>query len=266
MHSDKYFLCWYYEKPVFLTDSVMRRVMSCLPFAAMLRLCVGCWMFSAGDVLSASFDSLEGASQSAGGYNTNVISLANYMSFINSLRKQSYFPESLHFVYHRITRGNVFPLFVTLVVIVLVKLIRLFWKVLPFYWIGKAFAYVVRRCVKPADKTKVQKTKGFVHSYEILKRNDPLRTEAAPYTGSYYRYLASVGSETSTMGHLLSCLPSWLSCLCCVEGKEGKGRGDSEAARLHKQSIQEQLGEDWEETTVNDFPVIVKVPITLDHC
>lgn len=37
----------------------MKSVMFFLPYAAIIRLSVGCWMFSAGDVLSASFDSLE---------------------------------------------------------------------------------------------------------------------------------------------------------------------------------------------------------------
>lgn len=156
------------------------------------------------------------------------------MSFIRSLETKSLLPQSLDFIYHRVTRGNVFPLFVVLVLIIAVKIIRLFWKVLPFYWIGKAIHWVLRKLLKTSreNKIRVHKTKGFLHSYELLQRGDPLRTEAAPYSGAYYRYLPPT-PETPVMTALLSRLPTSVSWICCV----GQEDVDSEVA-VHKRALQ----------------------------
>eukprot|EP01034_Spumella_vulgaris_P026900 gene26900-33549_t len=255
--SDKFFLCWYHEKPLHLTELVMTRILSFLPYAALLRLLTACWMYSAstaaGDVLSASFDSVAGASQSAGGYNTDVISLASYMKFIAHLQTEQLLPQSADFIYHRVTRGNVFPLFILLLFVITVMVIRKCWYILPFYWLGKGCKHLLKRILKK-DRVKVFALKGYTHSYELIQRRDPLRTEAAPFTGPYFRYNVKLTEEP------LVALPSLLpKCLKRSAAREA-------LIAIHngqKQSIKEQLGEDWEETEISEFPVLVKVwPVT----
>lgn len=248
-NSDKFFLCWYHEKPPHsLSEVAIKRVLFFLPYCAILRLCMGCWMFSAPDVLSASFSALEGASgASAEGVDTNVISLANYMKFIEDLQKQAYLPDNLAFLYRRITRGNVFPLFILLVFIIAIMIIRRIWPLLPFHWMQKFASWCYKKCFAPKDKNKVQKSKGFVHGYELIKADHYLRKEAAPFSGAYFRYLPPRYSG-SLCGHMWSVLISKCGTLCGYSG--GKNE---------RKTLSEELGEDWEESELNSFPIHVKV-------
>jgi len=139
---DKLLVCRHSRKPPFLGDAVFRLVLSVLPYAAALRLCVACWMFSARNVLTSTFPTLA-ANEHANAY---LPYLTQYLSLAEQLQRAnlSFLPESLEFLQQRVCAANVLPLFAVFCGLVCVQLCVWLWRLTPMYLLSLLWAVLAR--------------------------------------------------------------------------------------------------------------------------
>lgn len=52
-YIDKMLLLRFYEKPPHMNDGVMQIILKILPFAAIIRLCFGCWMYGSKELFDS---------------------------------------------------------------------------------------------------------------------------------------------------------------------------------------------------------------------
>lgn len=171
---DKMLLCRFFQKPPQIGDGSIRLVLKYLPYAALIRLAFALWMFSAPSVFPHHFTaSSHGSSQGSA-----------YLDFIYEQRKVHY-SSTLNFFRMRVLQANTFPLFVAIVVLVAVMFIRAVWHFLPAHWIIQIIQVLYKiGCTTAADvKMFFQHGSDPVHGWDLIKMNDPLRQEMAPFTG-----------------------------------------------------------------------------------
>lgn len=158
--TDRKLLCKYYQRPPRIGDAVFKVVCKCLPYAALIRLGVGIWMLTTPEVFTTTPNTLIDVSVPIG---------------------QS--------VMERINVTSVLPLIVLFLLVVVIKLLRVFWKQLPFYWMAKGFKLIFSRCLNEQAARVYTDEHGFIQLAEIHASHDPLRKETSPYTGPYYKIL-----------------------------------------------------------------------------
>ena len=213
---DKYLVCRHHKKPTPASDKVARWALRMLPYAAALRLIVGCFMLSAADI----FPHRLVPSSEAGG--NSAMDTNSYRDYVSRLEGSNYFPAFLSFAEDRVFRYNTFPLFVFFVLIVLGKIIIRAWKFLPFYWFGKLLGSICS-CVcslgrfRAGGGGKGSKDAGL-HPYDLTFGNsDPLRTQEAPLTGGYFKYQRHPDDRPVTCACIGgTCLQMF--CCCCFDG------------------------------------------------
>lgn len=160
--ADKRLLCRYYISPPRVSEAVMKIVVKLLPYAALLRLAIATWMFTAPGVL----------------YNPTV------HFNLPSILPPNFLPDTAS----RLSTANAVPLLLVIMLIVLIKLIRKAWKVLPFHYMSMCVRYVYHEIRKSSTRVRPDES-GYIHPYDIYRSNDPLRQESAPYTGEYYKFI-----------------------------------------------------------------------------
>jgi len=182
--GDKALLCKHYEKPPKIGDAIMSFVQDVLPWAAVIRLCFSCWMYSNEFVFPESYFTLEGIPEVMG---INWLSLSQkYNDFMTDHEG-----EDLMFGVnsgHRLSRATVFPLFVILVLIVVIDFGGTIIRNSPLqmlYHFFRILGQFVWRCA--CSKRKQKKVKGI----QLMALKDPLRAEMAPYTGEYFHFARS---------------------------------------------------------------------------
>lgn len=182
--GDKALLCKHYEKPPKIGDAIMSFVLDVLPWAAVFRLCASCWMYSNEFVFPDSYFTLEAVPDVMG---LDFSSLSQkYNDFL-----ENHEGEDLMFGVnsgHRLSRANVFPLFVILVLIVLIDFGGTIIRNSPLqllYHFFRIMGQFMWRCV--CSKRKNKKVKGL----QLMAKKDPLRAEMAPFTGEYFHYARS---------------------------------------------------------------------------
>lgn len=184
-------------RPPHMDSQIMRNVLGLLPYAAIIRLCFACWMYGnpeAFEASSLSVASAGGGSASVGGVDssslTNTGALAKMLNDNASGQSTNYLYVAIVL---RCSSPNVVPLLVLLALVIVTKVLRKLWRALPYYWVAKMLAWLCKR--EARDKVTVVDAEGVevvmdaVQGFDIMKRNDALRLESAPFTGDYYKYL-----------------------------------------------------------------------------
>eukprot|EP00607_Mallomonas_marina_P010429 CAMPEP_0182424364 /NCGR_PEP_ID=MMETSP1167-20130531/10553_1 /TAXON_ID=2988 /ORGANISM="Mallomonas Sp, Strain CCMP3275" /LENGTH=505 /DNA_ID=CAMNT_0024604129 /DNA_START=246 /DNA_END=1763 /DNA_ORIENTATION=+ len=186
---DKLLLLRYYRKPPHMSGGVNKIVLSLLPFAAVVRLCNACWMFGNAALIPSSTQNLEFITGVPGEADPQAASSA-YTEYLQENQGGVTYE-----IVSRIVRTNVLPLFIVLSAIIALTVVRLLWKQLPFYWILKAVGYISKRICRTNKIDAVTKSDGYVHGPDLLKLHDPNRTEMAPYTEPYFKYVHKIGER-----------------------------------------------------------------------
>jgi hypothetical protein len=254
---DKYYLGNYYRKPPVLDDRMISLVIKYLPYAVVIRCVFAIWMLSNSSILPGNFPThyflfhlpnLEGTIKktSNGFVNLASFDMGQYKNFLNGLDStyQKMVPKYLLFIYHRIMRMNTFPIFVLLVIVILTLLVQYIWDFLPIQRISE---WYYRRSLMSKKKATIFSTaiaKGHVHPFDLLLTClDPLRQEAAPFTGIYYQFLtrnkAQIedelnGKKKSLLYKIFCCCGLCISCWsflcpCCRDKKEFSEEKNSNA-------------------------------------
>lgn len=194
--ADKRLLCRHYEKPPKIGDAIMQFVLNVLPWAAVVRLCVTCWMYSNEFVFPQTRLTLESIPEVMS-VDWKMVS-DNYNSWVED-------QEGRSLVFglnagHRLTRGNVFPLFVLLVIIVVLEFGGPLLRYSPLHALYH-FMRIISTCFSHCCRRHCSclcnclccggKRKHSVKGIELMGMKDPLRAETAPYTGDYFHYARS---------------------------------------------------------------------------
>lgn len=165
---DKFLICRFYQRPPKISEGVIRATIALLPVAALIRLAVACWMLSTRNwFVSSYFQSVSPWLPLSG----------DQMS------------EQFSYALERLLRPNIFPLLV------------LFLVMTTYYPTRFAFRYVIPlepllnalRGLFRSRKSSVSQSSRLdgVTSYDLMKLNDELRQEAAPFSEQYYGYVLS---------------------------------------------------------------------------
>jgi len=206
--ADKRLVLWYYEKAPHMGAGIMKVVLACLPYAALIRLGFACWMFGSPlvlDVKGLSLSSVTGSgSPTVGGVDTS--SAAGAVSTDNAaalVQAQTGGQTNAFFLtlVSRATRSNVIPLLVVMIIIIAVMLLLRLLKILPLHHLAfkilkrlckrkEAKIYAVQENAEGEGEIAAINTAGAVTGWELAQLNHPLRQESAPYTGDYFKYVA----------------------------------------------------------------------------
>ncbi len=241
---DKYFFGKFFRKPIAIDEAQMKTVVAYLPYAAIIRILFGVWMFSVEGMLPPNFpvhqflfeipnetDTIKSSTQ--GYLDLSYVSMAVYKEFVLKLYDsyRTYIPNFLVFAYDRVLRMNTFPMLVLLVIIILFLVLQFVWHILPLKYI---YAWYYRHVLISKKKNTVfsnSRAKGHVHPFDLLiTSQDPLRQEAAPFTGVYFQFINNKASAVeekkkqkvrSEGKENQSCCIRYFCCgCCCFPGKQ----------------------------------------------
>ena len=194
-HVDRLLLLRFNRKPPHMGDGIMNIIIRILPYAAIIRLCIACWMFGYSEIFDGNI--------------TNSIYSDNYKSWLtdkkneydvwfssNHLGEEKY--DRTLFIVERVFRPNVFPLLLLLIFIISIAVIQIFWKLLPFFWIGKFLNLCDINFIKYKRWNYGVRNKIHVTTIDMSYRksdvrvlrinNQPMR-HSAPFTGEYFCHL-----------------------------------------------------------------------------
>ena len=173
--NDKKFLFRYYQEPYKTGNKIMKKVISLLPFAGIMRLAFGIWMLSNSDIFDGTIPSYnpnlakhsgavngavsQGSSASGAGVNTagasssissaaSFISTDSYLKSITNVKTMFYDAVSVpnyHVLFDRAFQPNTFPLTVILILILLVETIKRNWRRVPVVPIINALLSILAR-------------------------------------------------------------------------------------------------------------------------
>ena len=206
--ADKFLFCMFYRLPPKETDDtnvVMMKVVSLLPYAAMLRLAFACWMLSSRGVFVIDTAYGQIANLKVGGVPFAVV----YRAYLSLAQSQIYSligaNSGMGFIFDRVLMPNTFPLFLLLVIIILLKIL--------VAMIKKVFGPIARligeSCVPLCKRQVAQITAdGKIIPYEMQLLRDPLRKHTSPFTGDYVQMLRKVAdNDKPPKQPLCSCIP-----------------------------------------------------------
>jgi hypothetical protein len=131
---DKFLICRFYRKPLNIGPAVIKEVLFYLPFAALIRLGFGAWMYSNPDILPI------GAVKSQN---------EQYMTFLEN-QKAAWGGETT--ANNRLFQFNTFPLFFYFLFILFLIFVKTFWNYLPFKWIWRLIEKLFFVCCSKRKK------------------------------------------------------------------------------------------------------------------
>lgn len=140
---DKILLLRYYSKPPNISENSIRIIISCLPYAGIIRLAFSCWILSNNTI----FYTTNGVSIYAFNIKLSPAAQLNSSSYLYYLSVYKYYYGGIDtgysFIEGRIFEPAIFPLFVLLVIIVLIKiLIKVYLYLVPYRVTYKFFKYI----------------------------------------------------------------------------------------------------------------------------
>ena len=186
--ADKLLLLRYFRRPPKVEEGVGEVIMRCLPWAAIIRLGVACWMFSNQDIFPPGFVDVAVAGQSSDSYTEGLGFYQNTTSSGGAIGTTSTYIETfIPWATRVLKQDNTFVLFVVIVIILLVKIIRKIWFLLPFYWVFNLYRVFKKMCC--GQKKLSTNENGFIKPFDIFMLKHPLRRETAPFTGGYYKFI-----------------------------------------------------------------------------
>ena len=189
--SDKLLLLRYFRRPPKVEEGVGEIIVKCLPWAAIIRLGIACWMFSNQDIFPSGMDDIAVAGQSGSTYTDGLGFYQNATSSDGAIGTTSTYVESfLPWATRLLKQYNTYVLFVILMIILIIKMIRKIWVLLPFYWIFNFYRLFKKLC---CGKRRVHANEdGYIEQFDIFMLKHPLRREQAPFTGGYYKFIRLV--------------------------------------------------------------------------
>lgn len=200
-YFDKFLLCRFYRRPRYSNDGANEIVLAVLPFAAIIRMCVACWMLSNNEIFPSVVTPIDVLPQS---YTTDpTTSQIVYTNYINNHEGDT---SIQYIIASKLSRQNIVPILVLLTLTLLYLFIkRILWKYLPVRYVLK-FISRLGTYICSMGEIQVQNIRrkdGFVHTEDLFEMKDPLRRESAPFTGTYFKYLKPINEEVSIFGRIL---------------------------------------------------------------
>lgn len=193
---DRLMLLRFNQKPPQMGDEVMQIVLKLLPFAGIIRLAFGCWMYSSPDIFGVSLS-------------TPILDY--YNDWLSSIMSSAVLwftgsesdgtgpnaPSLAMYALQRVFKPNVFPLLLLLAMAIVAAVVQILWKFLPFFWIEKIASFVSELLWRPCCKSvKVHAVTDdtFLRSclqsdIRVLRLNAQALKHSAPFTGEYFCYL-----------------------------------------------------------------------------
>ena len=192
-------------KPPQMGDEVMQLTLKILPFAAIIRLIFACWMMSCSDV----FDTHQSYLLSSSDYGmwlekTQKRCIQFFADRTEGHRKISVL-KTVEYGTDRFFRPNVFPLLILLIIIVTMTTIKLFWKVLPFFWVKKTLSYLYKLTKIPCRKRKIHIEceesifSARISDIRVLRTQTKALKHSAPFTGEFFCLLKKFFSPQDYM-------------------------------------------------------------------
>ena len=159
---DKLLLCRHYQKPPQLGPSAIKVVTAYLPYAAILRLAVACWMYG----------------------NHNILYIHN-----DPYSSSQYGPIARH-----VLRGNVLPLFILMLLVSLALVLTKLLGALQLEHILTSLASVVEQLTSSISMRVTAwdgmlNEHGRIHRWDLVKSGDPNRKEVAGFTKDYFMFV-----------------------------------------------------------------------------
>jgi hypothetical protein len=169
---NKVLLCRYNQRPPHVSEYAIQLAINTLPYAALLRLGVACWMFSNTTVFPI---------------NSSDSSSTTYKSFLIMLEKSwlDYMP-SLSLIIKRMCRQNVFPLFAMFVGIIVYRIVFYLWQNFKLSWFVQVFDYY---CRLNTIRIKSYRKEDMLHPYLLHQLQQKLRSETAPFSSEFYKFV-----------------------------------------------------------------------------
>jgi RNA recognition motif-containing protein len=157
-YVDKLLMCRYYQKPPLISAIMMTKIVTLLPFAAVIRMSFAIWMFGNPDVLQSA-------------HNTYADIFLQQTSSIG-------IGEGPQFIMARILRPNSLPLFCLLCLLLFITVsytLNLHEK-LPIFWaMRKIWDVISKSKNSKVGLDVVSQYAGFISPYKLLMLNDPNR-------------------------------------------------------------------------------------------
>ena len=188
------FLCRFFEKPPKLGNQVMVKVLDLMFIAALLRVCVACWMYgllpipwrNSGVSSYGSFDAAHPLS----------VSGQSYSSILNLAQKHIQSSYSIvSYLTDRMFKPNVFPMFIVLIAMVVATLLayvfRFIYTTVPIFWVLEYIWRAACSKSKVYDSSTLRRAKRglVINSYDLFRLHDPLRKVSAPLTRDYFQFI-----------------------------------------------------------------------------
>ena len=142
---DKLLLLRYFRRPSFSDNKIMVFVLHLLPFAAVLRLAMGVWMFSSNGVMASSIGKIS--------LGLAEVNSEDYHSFLAGIKNDGV----NHFINDRVATPYGFPLFVLLVIVVGVLVMQNIYKYTPMYWTYIMLRLLLKKWGERSEKKKKEK-------------------------------------------------------------------------------------------------------------
>lgn len=193
---DKYLLLRYYAKPPMVSDGLIRMALSILTYATIFRLAFACWMFGNPEMLDAGIPVIPGTAPN----DLNGLQDINGPDFTNIGYYDWYHSQSFITlsgtagkVLSRAFKPNILPMAALLAIILWYKVVKEVWHLLPIHWIipfiKGIFSRFERSKIYSKDMELQDDAMGTIDRYVLMELEHPLRQEAAPFTGDYFKYL-----------------------------------------------------------------------------
>lgn len=189
---DKYLTIRVWRRPPYRGDQENKIILALLPFAAIVRLAIACWMYGNNEIFPSTVAST--AFIPDGNVRTAAEAEQSYQAYLDSHQGDNSYS---FLIASKIGRANVFPLFFLLMVIVSLMVLRRIFPYLPttyFFRIVKSLFQFIRT-LGHANIRRLARADGYIHGQDLAELKDPLRPEMAPFTGSYFKYLRPVQSR-----------------------------------------------------------------------
>ena len=193
---DRLMLLRFNQKPPQMGDEVMQIVLKVLPFAGIIRLAFGCWMYSSPDIFGVSLSTplLDYYNEWLSSIKSKALVWLTGSGSNTSGKQMQYLAK---YALERLFKANVFPLLLLLVTAIIVAVVQILWKFLPFFWIEKIVSYVTRLLWKPfcvSNKIHADSDDSILRSnrpsnIRVLRFNTQAMRHSAPFTGEYFCFL-----------------------------------------------------------------------------
>ena len=225
LRMDREFYCRFYRKQSKSSrEGLGRWVASMLPFAAICKLAFSIFMLSDDSIISDQWPSVQNPqpisqgpyTSQGGGWTMQSYMHAVQHTIPSMIRRHDVVPPQLEFLLQHIFRANTFPLFVLLLAVLLTVVLREVWFLLPPALLSKALTKVVSLLCAFRRFQASENKKLLVHPYDLTfgghraagdgsYDSSALRTQEAPLSGSYSKYLRHVADHPVTFYNTFCC-------------------------------------------------------------